>query len=58
MAVPESSAFFSISEFEETPCLAILDTISLDGSIQYPSKVMESRAGSFKKISDFFKFGV
>ena len=33
VAAPESSAIFSNLEFEEMPCLAILDTISLDAPI-------------------------
>ena len=37
------------------PFQPILDTISLNARIQYPSKVMGSRGGSPWKLADFFK---
>ena len=40
VAAPESTAIFSNLEFEEMPCLAILDIVSLHAPIQYPITVM------------------
>ena len=53
-----SSLKLGVFQIKGMPCLTILDIISLNALIQYPSKVMGSRGGSPWKLSDFFTSGV